>query len=122
VLEEASSLDALPERDPVVVRLSGRDIVLVRRGEQVFALKNVCPHQTQSFLHGHTYSRLLSDHPGRVAVSDEPVLACPWHHWEFSLRTGVCMVDAAFRVRTYRVVLEGGKVFVDVHAKSADAL
>ena len=46
-----------------------------------------------------------------------PVLACPWHGWEFDVRTGRGIRDRTYRARTYRVEIADGRVLVDLGAE-----
>ena len=41
------------------------------------------------------------------------VLVCPWHAWEFDVRTGLSAGEDGFELKTYPVVIENGEVFVD---------
>ena len=88
-----------------------------RRGvyEEFYALRNVCPHQTQSYLGGRAHSRIEGGQAvGELEVfADDPVLACPWHGWEFRLRGGECLVDPKLRVRTYPVEVRDGRDHAD---------
>jgi 3-phenylpropionate/trans-cinnamate dioxygenase ferredoxin subunit len=88
------------------------------RGE-VFAIRNICPHQSQRFDDGRVHVRLDSPSgPGHVSmVSDVPLLQCPMHAWDYELRTGRCSVDPKLRVRTYPTRVTSGRVFVDVSGR-----
>jgi nitrite reductase/ring-hydroxylating ferredoxin subunit len=44
----------------------------------------------------------------------EGVLACPWHLWQFDLKTGVSPVNPLSKVRRYRVWLEENELFVEL--------
>jgi nitrite reductase (NADH) small subunit len=46
-----------------------------------------------------------------------PVLACPWHGWEFDIRTGKLITGEAHSVRTYPVRVRGGRIEVEVPAR-----
>ena len=37
------------------------------------------------------------------------ILKCPWHQWEFDIKTGQALYDPKLRVRAYRVEVEGEK-------------
>ena len=41
-------------------------------------------------------------------------LRCPWHKWEFDVRTGVCEEAPRMRVRRYRVWLEDDEIVVSL--------
>jgi len=38
---------------------------------------------------------------------------CPWHGFDFDLKTGECLVDADLRVPTYPVKVEGDSILVE---------
>jgi nitrite reductase (NADH) small subunit len=40
------------------------------------------------------------------------VLTCPWHGWQYDLRTGKNEFDLAIRLKTYDVQIEDGEVRV----------
>jgi nitrite reductase/ring-hydroxylating ferredoxin subunit len=40
------------------------------------------------------------------------VLSCPWHGWQYDVRTGENEFDRAIRLRTYEVRVEDGEVRV----------
>jgi nitrite reductase (NADH) small subunit len=42
------------------------------------------------------------------------VLSCPWHGWQYDVRTGLNEFDHAIQLRTYEVRVEDGEIQVDV--------
>ncbi len=114
---DACAIDELQEGRPKVVKIKGREITLVQWGDAVHAVRNICPHQTQSFLGAHVRSG-FSAKPGGVGElvveRSEPVLVCPVHTWSFNLRSGQCTVDDTLRIRTYATTVEDGRLLVDV--------
>jgi nitrite reductase (NADH) small subunit len=40
------------------------------------------------------------------------VISCPWHGWQYDVRTGENEFDRAIRLETYEVVVEDGEVKV----------
>ena len=117
MLQDACSADELTEGRPTVVRIKGREIALVRWRGEVYAVRNICPHQTQAFSTAHVRSGFGAT-PGGVGeltvAGAEPALICPVHTWAFSLRTGQCTVDESLRVRRYDTALRDGRILVDV--------
>jgi 3-phenylpropionate/trans-cinnamate dioxygenase ferredoxin subunit len=110
----AGAVDDLVEGAPRSVRLAGRDVVLVRWRGRVFAIRDVCPHMTQSFELGSVIGRPCGS-VGEVDFhQDVPIITCPWHQFEFSLESGRCLTDRTLRVRRYDVSIEDGDVYVDV--------
>lgn len=116
---DVGSIEDMREGKPLVVRVKGREIALVRWRDEVFAVRNICPHQSEAFTAGHTRPELAGTSPGDVAANfDDPVLVCPLHKWTYKLRTGQCAVDSQLRVRTYPVAITGdGRVLVDADAR-----
>lgn len=104
-------IDELADGDRKIVEIQGRSIGLFRVGEKYFAVRNVCPHQAGPLCRGHTTGLLESSGPGEFRYSRRgEMLRCPWHGWEFDIRTGQSWVDPArLRVRAYRTSVESGR-------------
>jgi nitrite reductase/ring-hydroxylating ferredoxin subunit len=94
--------DEIPDQGVLQGRANGCVVALVRCGDEVFAVDDVCTHEEWS----------LSD--GFVdIVKGEPVLVCALHGAEFCPRTGRVVSEPAERdVRTYPVRLEAGEVLI----------
>jgi 3-phenylpropionate/trans-cinnamate dioxygenase ferredoxin subunit len=89
-----------------VITVRRREIVVVNADGEVFAIFNRCPHQQAMLSKGRLTGAPAAGGPvGELTY--EPglrVLRCPWHHYEFDLRTGRCLADPArLRVATYEV-------------------
>jgi nitrite reductase (NADH) small subunit len=108
-------LEQFPEQAVTVVEADGREIGIVRWHGEVHALANLCTHQRGPLCRGTLSGRLAASEPGELELrEDAPVLACPWHGWEFDVRTGKAIWDERFAVRTYAAAIEGDCVVVDV--------
>ncbi|MGW4335745.1 Rieske (2Fe-2S) protein [Rhodococcus koreensis] len=106
----------LPEAGPLLVKVDKREIVLIRWNQQVYALRNVCPHQKQSFEQGVVRGQVRSDAVGEVDSAEAgcATIVCPWHRWQFDLTTGNCLTDESYRVRSYATKIEGDRLLVDI--------
>ncbi len=93
------------------VTLSGREIALFNIKGEYFALLNRCPHEGGPLCHGKLTSLVESDRPGQYKVSRPgEMLRCPWHGWEFDVRTGQSYCDPTkIKVRAYDVTVEPGE-------------
>ncbi len=91
-----------------VVTVDRRSIGVFRVGDAFYAVRNRCPHQGGPLCSGRLFRRLVSDEPGRVRHTDDaPLLACPWHGWEYDLATGQSFLGSSEpRVRSYDVTVE----------------
>lgn len=98
-----------------IVTANGHEIGVLRWSERFFAVHNRCPHQKGPVCLGILSGRLDSSSPGAMELDDaKPVLACPWHGWEFELETGRAVWDPAYAVRTVPVKLEDGRVLLEL--------
>jgi 3-phenylpropionate/trans-cinnamate dioxygenase ferredoxin subunit len=115
-LIEVGSIADLAEGQPAVRRAGHRSIIVIRWKSEVFALRNICPHQSLPFTSaGPVRDKIGSTNPGELLITDEtPVLVCPWHAFKFDIRTGYCVNDSRERVATYPVVIDDGMIFVEV--------
>ncbi len=96
----------IPADGGACVLLDGQQIAIfnfARRGEW-YATDNQCPHRLEMAL-----SRGMIGSAG-----DEPKVACPFHKKTFSLKTGACLNDDSYQIKTYPVQVEGGLVYVAV--------
>jgi 3-phenylpropionate/trans-cinnamate dioxygenase ferredoxin subunit len=93
------------------VRVKGREIALFRTQAGYFAILNRCPHEGAPLCHGYLGGLVESDRVGEFRVSRRgEMLRCPWHGWEFDLRTGQSWCDPTHVfVKTYNVAVEPGQ-------------
>lgn len=100
-------LTAFPEGEQRLVKVEGRAIGVFNVGGRLYALKNACPHQGAQLCAGRVVPRLESDGPGDYQYDDVFLVQCPWHGWEFDLRTGQSWFDPErTRVRPYAVSVD----------------
>jgi nitrite reductase/ring-hydroxylating ferredoxin subunit len=101
--------------DRVVADVEGREIAVFNLDGEYHAVANYCVHQG-----GPACEGLLS---GTVSVSEGmelsyeqegEIVACPWHGWEFDVRTGEHLARPQYRLPTYDVVTEDGEVYVEL--------
>jgi nitrite reductase/ring-hydroxylating ferredoxin subunit len=91
-----------------IVDVAGRSIGIFNVGGEFFALRNRCPHQGGPLCSGVLWGSVTASVPGEYEYSRPgEILRCPWHGWEFDVRTGQSWVDPArLRVRRYEVTVE----------------
>ena len=113
---EVCLIDDIPDGTMKPARVAGRDIVLIRNGEEVFAMRDCCPHQGARLSEGVVSSVRTSVVVGRYFEERVgQIVRCPWHNWEFDAADGMCLHNPdGMRVASYRVEVDGGRVFVNV--------
>ena len=92
-LAQGVSLSEVPEGGQLLGHSNGEPVIVVRQGEEVFAIGATCTHYGGPLAEG-------------IVVGD--TVRCPWHHACFSLRTGEAIRTPALNpVSCYRVDREG---------------
>jgi nitrite reductase (NADH) small subunit len=111
-----ANIDDLPGDRGLIVEVEGRRIGLFRVGEELHAILNVCPHQGGPVGGGGLFptTRARVERGRLVEWLDHEtmVVCCPWHGWEFDIRTGICTADASRRVVRFPVELRGSDIVV----------
>jgi len=97
-----------------IVTVRGREIGIFHVGQEFFALINRCPHEGAALCRGRVVGRMEADKPGDYRLTHVgEMLRCPWHGWEFDIRTGQSWCDPEHtRVRSYPVSVEPGEKLV----------
>jgi nitrite reductase/ring-hydroxylating ferredoxin subunit len=97
-LSDGVAVGELADGKPLVGHVGDESVMLVRRGDEIFATGATCTH----------YSGPLGD---GLVVGD--TVRCPWHHACFDLRTGEAVKAPALNpIPCYAVVRDGERVRV----------
>ena len=109
----------IPEGSRKLVQVRGRPIAVFNVRGEYFALVDRCPHKGGSLCAGKLTGLVQSLEPGRYVYSrPDEILRCPWHGWEFDIRTGKSACDPErVRAMRYDVEVEGGDALVEEIAK-----
>jgi 3-phenylpropionate/trans-cinnamate dioxygenase ferredoxin subunit len=93
-----------------IFEINGRSIGVFNLDGEFFALLNRCPHEGGPLCSGTVTGLRQSTTPGEYRYSRPgEILRCPWHGWEFDIKTGQSWFDpAGTRVRPYPVRVETG--------------
>ncbi len=105
-----ATIDEIPPGRRKLVEVSGRAIVVYNLGGELFALNNRCPHRGGGLFDGIQTCLVESKEPGHYSYSRRgEMVKCPWHGWEFDIRTGKSWCDPSrFRIRQYPVSVRPG--------------
>jgi 3-phenylpropionate/trans-cinnamate dioxygenase ferredoxin subunit len=118
------------------VHVQGRPIAIFNIAGEFFGLADRCPHQGASLCDGLVTGLALGDAPGEFRlVREGEMVRCPWHGWEFDIRTGkswcapdrihvrqvptevapgATIVEGPYVAESIAVSIEGDYVVVDV--------
>jgi nitrite reductase/ring-hydroxylating ferredoxin subunit len=98
-----------------IVTAGNHEVGVLRWRDRFYAVHNRCPHQSGPVCLGVVSGRLSSQAPGSMEVDEEtPVLACPWHGWEFELERGRALWDPSYAVKVVPVRVESDRVILEV--------
>jgi nitrite reductase/ring-hydroxylating ferredoxin subunit len=105
----------IPPGSRKLVHVAGRDIVILNVEGELFALSDKCPHKGGSLARGKLTGAVTSSEPGSYEYSRRgEILRCPWHGWEFDVRTGRSWCDPErMRLMNYAVSEEPGTTLVE---------
>lgn len=117
-----ASLGEVPEGRFLIVDVGGTEIGIVRDGDQVHAVRNLCPHHNAPVCRGRVAGTLLPSAPGELSYGmDRRVVVCPWHQFEFDLVSGRALfTNVRGRIRTYAVTVDGEDVYVEPGLRPAE--
>jgi nitrite reductase (NADH) small subunit len=96
---KVATLSELTPGSSKAVEVAGTTIALFNVDGTVFALDNTCLHQGGPLGEG---------------MLEGDVVTCPWHMWEYNVRTGEKVGNPSLKVSRYEVRIEGGDVKVAV--------
>jgi nitrite reductase/ring-hydroxylating ferredoxin subunit len=98
-----------------LVTVRGRQIAVFNLGGEFYGLFNRCPHQGGPMCEGLMAGLIEADQPGQYRYSRAgEIIRCPWHGWEFDIRTGQSYCDPAkVNLRTYPVEVAAGQHVVE---------
>lgn len=84
----------IPEGTCKRVTVRGQEIAVFHVNAEYFAMINRCPHEGAALSEGRLCNLVEADRPGEFRVSrNGEFLRCPWHGWEFDIRTGRTLAD-----------------------------
>jgi nitrite reductase (NADH) small subunit len=91
-----------------LVTVGRTEIGLFNVGGEVRAYRNACPHAGAPVCTGRVSGTSMPSNVYEYLYGMEGcILRCPWHGWEFDLRTGEHIVDPENRLKAVPVETEG---------------
>ncbi|MDP1681454.1 MAG: nitrite reductase small subunit NirD [Burkholderiales bacterium] len=97
---EVGSVSDIPKDGARVVKTPLGDIAVFRNmQDEVFALRDKCPHKGGPLSQGIIYGRTV---------------ACPLHNWNIALETGIAVAPDEGCAASFPVRVEGEKVFLSL--------
>ena len=107
----------IKEGDRKVVTAGKREIGIFHMGGAFYAYSNTCLHQGGPACEGMIIQNVVDvidkdrKYQGQT-YGDETHFVCPWHGYEYDLKTGECIGDRKLKLRKYEVVKRGEEIYV----------
>ncbi len=110
-----AAVGEIPPGGRKIVTVRGREIGVFNLGGEFFALSDRCPHQGGSLCGGLVTGHVSSPGPGLYTYERRgEMIRCPWHYWEFDIRTGKSWFDPKrVQVRQFPAHVESGAALVE---------
>ncbi len=81
----------------ITAEIKGQALAIFNVDGTYFAIDNTCVHRGGPL--------------GEGDLADD-VVTCPWHAWQFNVKTGQCVNNPSACVKTYEVKVEGSDIQV----------
>jgi nitrite reductase/ring-hydroxylating ferredoxin subunit len=107
----------IKDGDRKVVTAGKREIGIFHKGGAFYAYSNTCLHQGGPACEGMVTQNVVDviDKNGLYqgqTYGDETHFVCPWHGYEYDLKTGECIGDRKLKLRKYDIVKRGEDIYV----------
>lgn len=111
VAYEICKVSELPPGERIILEVDGKSIGVFNVHGEFFALRNTCPHEGAELCKGTITGMNLPSEVGEYNwVRDGEIIRCPWHAWEFDIKTGKSIFNPhKVRVKCYDVEVEGSE-------------
>lgn len=98
-LIRVASASDIPVGEGREVLADGIVIAIYNLGGEFCALDGICPHAGGPLAEGDL---------------EGPIVTCPWHGWQFDVRTGKNCLSEQITHRRYVVKVEGDDLYVEI--------
>ena len=90
------------------VRVLGKPVAIIKDSDGMFrAMEAGCKHQNADITRG--------------AVKDG-IATCPWHGWQYDLRTGECVSGGTAPLRPYGCKVEGENILITLQPQETGSV
>ena len=107
-----------PDGERRIVSHAGCEIGVFHWQGQFYAYENLCVHQGGPACEGimmHKVEDIIGadrSWQGQKFSSEKIHFVCPWHGYEYDLKTGECVADRSLKLKSFEVVKRGEDIYV----------
>ena len=107
----------MKDGDRRIVNAGRREIGVFHKDGTYYAYSNTCLHQGGPACEGMMINNVIDvidkDHTYHgQTYGDEMHFVCPWHGYEYDLKTGECIGDRKQKLRKFEIVKRGDDIYV----------
>jgi nitrite reductase (NADH) small subunit len=96
--QKLAKLKDVKEGKPLIVKTKeGVQIALILLEGEIYGIENVCPHM---------------EGPVGEGQIEGCRITCPWHGWQFDIKTGACINVEGEEVKKIPVHVENGDIYL----------
>jgi nitrite reductase/ring-hydroxylating ferredoxin subunit len=101
-----------------LIKEGNLEIGVYRRGNNFYAYENLCHHQGGPACEGITMHKVEEiirpdkTYAGQRFNMEQEHIVCPWHGYEYDMKTGECIPDRSIKLRKFEVETQGDSVYV----------
>jgi nitrite reductase (NADH) small subunit len=92
-----ATVDQIPEGKGISITADGKQIALFNSNGQIYAVGGTCPHLGGPLGEGYL---------------DDNLVTCPWHGWQFDIKSGKCENMPGECIATYPIEIVGNDIFL----------
>ena len=113
-----SRIDDFAEGDRRIVFHGGTEIGVFHWQGNYYAYENLCLHQGGPACEGITMHKVEEiirpdkTYAGQRFNMEQEHIVCPWHGYEYDMKTGECIPDRSIKLRKFEVVTQDDSVYV----------
>jgi 3-phenylpropionate/trans-cinnamate dioxygenase ferredoxin subunit len=98
----------------LIKKIDGMSVGAIKLNDEYKLVLNVCPHAHAEICRGKISNLLTSDISDKTVKyeKDEQVLICPWHRWEFNLKTGKSILNEKLKIRIFDYSIESDNLYL----------
>jgi nitrite reductase/ring-hydroxylating ferredoxin subunit len=103
-----------------IVASGGREVGVFLHNSEYYAYHNLCPHQGGPVCEGLTIPKVQAvispdkTAHGNTYDDNEMHFVCPWHGYEYNMKTGECAGDASIRLHRHKIIERDGYIYVSI--------
>ena len=94
-----TSLAEIPDNGMLDIKIEGKSLLLSRSDTKVTCFHNACSHLGVAIDSGEV---------------KDGTITCPYHGFQYNLSTGACLTAPEVALQSYPVLVDGGRVFVQL--------